>query len=58
MKNEQTAIDKADSMILDLLKTQPELLKPSTSGATGGKEIGDFIAALRDRLTGMYQQKS
>lgn len=58
MKNEYTAIEQADGFIQTLLTTQPELLRLSTVDAESGKNLGDFISALRTRLAEEYRQKN
>lgn len=57
-KNDETkAQNAADAMILDLLKMQPEMIKPNTLNKDSGKAVGEFISHLRDQLMVMYQQK-
>lgn len=53
-KEQEKARNAADSLLLDILKMQPEFMKPNVFNEETGKQIGDFIAALRDRLTEMY----
>lgn len=53
-KEQEKARSAADSLLFDILKTQPEFLKPQVLNDETGKAAGDFISALRDRLTEMY----
>ena len=55
-KDENSARIAADSLISDLIAKQPELIKTDSLSADGGKLVGDFICALRDRLIEMYQK--
>lgn len=58
MNQDQTkAREAADAMIFDLLKMQPEMIKPGAINEDSGASVGKFISALRDQLTTMYQQK-
>ena len=51
---EQTAQISADSLLDKLISQQPEFLKVSKLDEAGGRNAGDFIAALRARLYEMY----
>lgn len=54
--DETKARNTADAMIFDLLKMQPEMIKPGVLNADTGKAVGEFISALREQLTAMYQK--
>ena len=54
--DEKNARNSADSLLLDLIAKQPGLIKTDSLGADGGKLVGDFICALRDRLIEIYQK--
>lgn len=57
-QNDETkARNAADAMIVDLLKMQPEMIKPGALNEDSGKAVGKFISSLREQLTVMYQQK-
>lgn len=45
----------ADNMIRLLVTSQPELFKVGLANKETGNNLGEFISALRDRLTAMYQ---
>lgn len=55
-KEHKTAIAEADILLVKILETQPELLKPSVFNEDAGKKVGEFISALRCQLTTMYQK--
>lgn len=50
------AVEKADEMLKVIMSSQPHLLNLTVPDAATGKTIGDFIAALRDRLIEMHSQ--
>ena len=53
-KEQEKARNAADSLLRNIMETQPDFMKPTDFNEKSGKEVGDFISALRDRLTEMY----
>lgn len=54
-KNTQ-AVTSADNLLDALIKSQPDLIKAVHPDADNGKSVGEFIAALRERLIAMYEK--
>ena len=57
MSVESDAKAKATGLVIKLIESQPSLIAPQAPTADNGKEVGDFIVALRDRLTALYQRQ-
>ena len=45
---------QADTLLREILATQPNLLQGVTLASNGGKDVAEFIEALRIGLTAMY----
>ena len=58
MNNEQTADQKADTLLLEIIRSQPGILKPSNTSTSEAKMTGEFISALRSHLLEMYRKQS
>lgn len=56
MSKDEQAVLSADILLDALIRHQPALIEPDVLLADNGKDVGDFIAALRDRLIAMYEQ--
>lgn len=52
---DKKAATSADNLLAEILKTQPALLEIGEHSDITGRQAGDFIAALRQRLIEMYQ---
>ena len=53
--SEADAAIAADNLLVQLIKSQPNLLAPKTLYSSVGTEAGEAIAALRAELIKMYQ---
>lgn len=53
--SEKDAAIAADNLLVQLIKSQPNLLAPKSLYSSVGKEAGEAIAALRVELIKMYQ---
>lgn len=55
----KTATERADDLVKKIIESQTSLLEiKGAPTKSDGESLGDFIAALRDRLIDMYNQKS
>lgn len=51
------AVQSADYALEKIIKEQPNFLAAKTFTAEEGKDLGEFIAALRNRLIAMYTEE-
>lgn len=56
MNKDTQAITSADNLLDVLIKSQPDLIRPVHPSPESGKDVGEFIAGLRQRLIAMYEQ--
>lgn len=50
---------KADFLLETILKSQPHLLSPNIGiHQEGGENVAEFISALHEKLSAMYQKRN
>lgn len=56
--SEFDARQKADNIIFELIKHQPQLIHPQAPSEAHGAKVAEFIAGLRKGLTEMFKTQS